>query len=92
MEEIIMQALMEVKDDLRRYGPFVLQPQYNGTKELINLIVDGNVVLTAEIEENRRTITLIYFRKESTMHWAEDFCQLADAHVRMSQKDEGAIT
>lgn len=78
--ETVVQATLEVIEDIHSYGPltFSVKSGYDG--EIITVLYDQTKVL--ELNRCGREICIRYIR-ENDPRWAEELCTLAEAHARL---------
>ena len=73
---IIIQALLEIVDEIMNYGPFSIIVKYNGRSEYITVLYDQLCVMM--IDRKGDSIGISYIR-EDDIEWAEKLCILANA-------------
>ncbi len=81
-DRILIQALIEIKDDINSFGPFTIKKRKNQHgDEFLTVFFDNNYVLIAEKKEN--TVILRYIRDNNSSGWMDEICLLAETHYNM---------
>lgn len=80
-DRIIVQALLEIVDDIRVYGPFSILIRKRSVDEMITVYYNQQMVLTL-MRSSDGAIGISYLR-DSDLAWAEELCVLAAAHAEI---------
>lgn len=84
-DRIIIQALLEIIDDIREYGPFSITLRKRTEDEMITVCHDCHVVLFLTRSPEAK-IRISYLRDDD-LSWAEELCALAEAHAQILQAE-----
>ncbi len=86
IEVIIADAMLELKDDWKDWGPYKLEKTGSKNHQFLRLLMDGQTVLDAEICPDR--FTLLYLKDfGGNLTWMNEIAGLAEAHWR-NKKEE----
>jgi len=79
-DKIIVQAILEIVEDIQSYGPFTITTKAKSRGDTISLYYDQRLVLVAyRLADEIR----ISYMRDGDLSWAEELCCLANAHTAL---------
>ena len=77
---IIVQAFWEICDSFHDYGPIKIVNNWKNLSSHYGVFYDEKLVLEIQKKSNQAYICYI---RTSTFEWAEELCEIANAHAKM---------
>ncbi len=79
-DKLIVQAFLEIYGDFNEYGPFKITGEKSNHRLFYKLYYDHKLVL--EIQKSDDEIC-IYYMRTNNYTWAEELCEIANAHAEL---------